>query len=61
MLIDLQNVSLRHDDHPILDGVNFHVDDNDFIYIVGKVGSGKVRCSKLFMANCHWLVAKEMY
>ena len=41
MLIDLQNVSLRHDDHPILDGVNFHVDDNDFIYIVGKVGSGK--------------------
>ena len=41
MLIQLQNVSLRHDDHPILNGVDFCVDDNDFIYIVGKVGSGK--------------------
>lgn len=41
MLIDLQNVTLRHNEHPILDNVNFHVDDNDFIYIVGKVGSGK--------------------
>ena len=41
MLIDLQNVALRRPDHPILDDVNFHVDDNDFIYIVGKVGSGK--------------------
>lgn len=41
MLIDLQNVTLRHNEHPILDNVNFRVDDNDFIYIVGKVGSGK--------------------
>lgn len=41
MLIQLQNVELRHHDHPILDGVNFKVDDNDFIYIIGKVGSGK--------------------
>lgn len=41
MLIQLQNVELRHPDHPILEGVNFKVDDNDFIYIIGKVGSGK--------------------
>lgn len=41
MLIQLQNVELRHNEHPILDGVNFTVDDNDFIYIIGKVGSGK--------------------
>lgn len=41
MLIQLQNVVLRHNDHPILNEVNFNVDDNDFIYIVGKVGSGK--------------------
>lgn len=41
MLIQLQNVELRHHDHPILNGVNFKVDDNDFIYIIGKVGSGK--------------------
>ena len=41
MLIQLQNVELRHHDHPILNGVNFKVDDNDFIYIIGKGGSGK--------------------
>lgn len=41
MLIELKDVVLRHNDHPILDGVNFNVDDNDFIYIIGKVGSGK--------------------
>lgn len=41
MLIELKDVVLRHNDHPILDGVNFKVDDNDFIYIIGKVGSGK--------------------
>lgn len=41
MLIELKDVVLRHNDHPILEGVNFCVDDNDFIYIIGKVGSGK--------------------
>lgn len=41
MLIELHDVVLQHEDHPILNGVNFCVDDNDFIYIIGKVGSGK--------------------
>lgn len=41
MLIELKDVVLRHNDYPILEGVNFSVDDNDFIYIIGKVGSGK--------------------
>lgn len=41
MLIQLQGVELRQEDKTILSEVNFSVDDNDFIYIVGKVGSGK--------------------
>lgn len=41
MLIQLNDVVLQHNNHPILSGVNFCVDNNDFIYIVGKVGSGK--------------------
>lgn len=41
MLIELRNVSLTQEDKPVLTGVDFHVDNNDFIYIVGKVGSGK--------------------
>jgi hypothetical protein len=31
MLIELKDVVLRHNDHPILEGVNFSVDDNDFM------------------------------
>lgn len=41
MLAELSDVRLCHDGKPILEHVNFHIDDNDFIYIVGKVGSGK--------------------
>lgn len=41
MLAELSDIQLCHDGKPILNHVNFHIDDNDFIYIVGKVGSGK--------------------
>lgn len=41
MLINFHNVSLRQEDKIVLQNVDFHVDNNDFIYIVGKVGSGK--------------------
>lgn len=41
MLISLKQVSLLHDDTPVLNDVNLTVDAQDFVYIVGKVGSGK--------------------
>lgn len=41
MLIQLQDVELYQDDEKVLERVNFCVNENDFIYIVGKVGSGK--------------------
>ena len=41
MLIELKGVELQQDDKVVLHDVNFHVDQNDFIYIIGKVGSGK--------------------
>lgn len=41
MLISLNQVSLLHDDTPVLNDVNLTVDAQDFVYIVGKVGSGK--------------------
>lgn len=51
MLIELHNVVLRHNEHPFLKNVNFSVDDNDFIYIVGKVGSGKSSLLKALYAE----------
>lgn len=41
MLVDYSGVNISQDDHEILSKVNFHVDDGEFVYVIGKVGSGK--------------------
>ena len=41
MLIDYQKVNIYQQDKLILENVNFHADEGEFIYIIGKVGSGK--------------------
>lgn len=41
MLIDYKGVNICHDDVNILETVDFHADEGEFIYIIGKVGSGK--------------------
>ena len=41
MLIELKNVDICQDEKVILRDVNFYVNHNDFIYVIGKVGSGK--------------------
>lgn len=41
MLIDLKNISLTIADHQLLKGINFQADEGEFIYLVGKVGTGK--------------------
>ena len=41
-MISYKNVTVSHDDGDVvLDGVDFHADEGEFIYIIGKVGSGK--------------------
>ncbi len=42
MLIDYKNVNIyQENDNLVLENVNFHVDEGEFIYIIGRVGSGK--------------------
>ena len=42
MLINYQNVNIYHNDgDTVLRDVNFHVDEGAFIYLIGRVGSGK--------------------
>ena len=42
MLINYKNANIYHKDgDTVLRGVNFHVDEGEFIYLIGRVGSGK--------------------
>lgn len=41
MLINYDKVNIYQQDTLILQDVNFHVDEGEFVYIIGKVGSGK--------------------
>jgi len=42
MLINYKNVNIYHKDgDTVLRGVNFHVDEGEFVYLIGRVGSGK--------------------
>lgn len=41
MLIEYKNASIYQQDKQVLKDVNFHVDEGEFIYLIGKVGSGK--------------------
>lgn len=41
MLVDYKNVNIYQSEELILNGVNFHVDEDQFVYVIGKVGAGK--------------------
>jgi len=41
MLINYKKANIYQDDKLILGNVDFHVEEGEFIYIIGKVGSGK--------------------
>lgn len=47
-LIDYKNIDIYQDDTLILKDVNFHVDEGEFLYIIGKVGSGKTSLLRTF-------------
>lgn len=42
MLINYKNAHLcQQDGREVLSGVDFHVDDGEFVYVIGRVGAGK--------------------
>ena len=38
MLIELANASVRIPEKTLLENVNFHIAEGEFVYLIGKVG-----------------------
>lgn len=50
-LIDYRNITINQQEVCILDGIDFHLDAGEFVYLIGKVGSGKTSLLKTFYAE----------
>ena len=48
-LLTIRNLSLGYDSHPILENLNFSVNDGDYLCIVGENGSGKTTLMKTLL------------
>lgn len=46
-VIELSNVTVSYDRHPVLQNVNFTLDSGEFCYVIGKTGAGKSSFLKL--------------
>ena len=59
-IIQLENASIFIQDHLVLSEVNFRVNKGEFVYLIGKVGSGKTSVIKTLNAE-HPLLEGEGY
>ena len=57
--VELSAAELKRKGHLVLSDVNLSVEEGEFVYLIGRVGSGKVLYSKLYMLNCNLLKARE--
>ena len=53
MLIDFQDIDILIDERPILQNVTFQLQEGDFAYVVGRVGSGKSSLLKAIYGELH--------
>ena len=51
LLIDYQGVSISRQELPLLEGVDLRVGEGEFVYLIGKVGSGKSSLMKTMYAE----------
>ncbi len=50
-IINFENASIFQEDHLVLSDVNFKIEKGEFVYLIGKVGSGKTSLIKTINAE----------
>ncbi len=50
-VITFSNASIYHDDYLVLSGIDLDIKKNEFVYLIGKVGSGKTSLIKTINAE----------
>ena len=50
-IIQFENATIFIEDHLVLSDVNFRVNKGEFVYLIGKVGSGKTSLIKTMNAE----------
>ena len=51
-IVDLENVSISHDEVTVLHDVSLRLLDGEFVYLIGKSGTGKTSLLRALYADC---------
>ncbi len=60
MLIDYQHVEINQQEHIVLSDVNFQLNEGEFVYLIGKVGTGKTSLLKTFYGELGIFAGKAL-
>ena len=52
MLIDIKGANISIDDRKVLENIDFQVNNGEFIYVIGRVGSGKSSLLRALYGEC---------
>lgn len=52
MLIDIKGANISIDDRKVLDNIDFQVNNGEFVYVIGRVGSGKSSLLRALYGEC---------
>ena len=50
-VVEVSNASIFQEDHTVLSDVNFSIDKGEFVYLIGRTGSGKSSLLKSLYAD----------
>ena len=59
-LIDYQHVEIHQQEHIVLSDVNFQLNEGEFVYLIGKVGTGKTSLLKTFYGELGIIAGKAL-